>query len=94
MSKPNKKNKGEKPKNKVESGGKPKEDLLPMEGTVVEAVKGSRFRVRLDNSEHIVLCHLGGKLRKHYIKVVPGDKVDIEVTPYDLTRGRIIYRHR
>jgi translation initiation factor IF-1 len=40
------------------------------------------------------LCHLGGKLRKHYIKVVPGDKVDIEVTPYDLTRGRIIYRHR
>jgi translation initiation factor IF-1 len=80
-----------KDKNHVE---KKKEDLLPMEGTVVEAVRGSRFRVKVGDSDHIVLCHLGGKLRKHYIKVIPGDKVDIEVTPYDLTRGRIIYRHR
>jgi len=94
MSKKDNKKDSKKDNKKDNCVEKKKEALLPMEGTVVEAVKGSRFRVRLDNSEHIVLCHLGGKLRKHYIKVVPGDKVDIEVTPYDLTRGRIIYRHR
>jgi translation initiation factor IF-1 len=72
---------------------KSKEELLSMQGTVVEAVKGL-FRVQIDNSSHLVLCHLGGKLRKNYIKVIPGDKVDVEVTPYDLNRGRIIFRHR
>jgi len=70
-----------------------KNGLLPMEGTVVEAVRGA-FRVKIDDIEHIALCHLGGKLRKHYIKVVPGDKVSVELTPYDLTKGRITYRHR
>jgi len=73
---------------------KKKEELIPMTGKVVESMGGSRFRVQLENSEHIVLCHLGGKLRKHFIKIIPGDKVDIEVTPYDLTRGRITFRHR
>ena len=64
---------------------------IPMEGTVIEAVKGA-FRVQLDNTEHIVLCRLSGKLRKHYIKVIPGDRVSIEVTPFDLGKGRIVYR--
>ena len=78
---------------KKEKGEEKKSKLIPMEGTVVEAVKGA-FRVQLDESEHICLCHLGGRLRKHYIKVVPGDKVTVELSPYDLTRGRITYRHR
>jgi len=74
---------------------KKKEENLEMQGTVAEALKGSKFRVKLDNvSDHVVLCHLGGKLKKNYIKVIPGDKVDIEVSPYDLTRGRIVFRHR
>lgn len=70
-----------------------KEEALEMEGTVIEAVKGA-FRVKVDDSEHIILAHLGGKMRKHYIKVVPGDKVTVEVSPYDVSRGRITFRHR
>jgi len=72
---------------------KQKEELVEFNGTVIEALKGSRFRVQLENG-HVVLCHLAGKLRKYYIRIVPGDKVTIEVTPYDPTRGRIVFREK
>lgn len=70
-----------------------KEEALVMEGTVVESLRG-KFRVEIDSdgSKHEILAHLGGKMRKYYIKIVPGDKVQVEVSSYDLTRGRIIYR--
>ncbi len=74
-----------------ESNGK--EEAIEVTGVVREAVRGA-FRVQLENSEHIVLCHLGGKMRKNYIRVVPGDKVVVEVSPYDFTKGRITYRDR
>lgn len=70
-----------------------KEDAIEVAGIVKEAVRGA-FRVQLENSEHIVLCHLGGKMRKNYIRVVPGDHVTVEVSPYDFTKGRITYRDR
>lgn len=70
-----------------------KEEAIEVTGTVREAVRGA-FRVQLDNSEHLVLCHLGGKMRKNYIRVVPGDRVTVEVSPYDFTKGRITYRDR
>jgi translation initiation factor IF-1 len=71
-----------------------REEGLEVEGIVVEVVKGA-FRVKLsvNNSEHVVLAHLGGKMRKNYIKVVLGDRVTVEMSSYDLTRGRITYRH-
>ena len=72
---------------------KEKEEAIEVTGVVREAVRGA-FRVQLENSEHIVLCRLGGKMRKNYIRVVPGDKVTVEVSPYDLTKGRIIHRER
>jgi translation initiation factor IF-1 len=71
---------------------KKKEEAVEVEGTVIEAVKGG-FRVELE-SKHVVLCHLGGKLRKHYIRVISGDKVTIEISPYDMTKGRITFRHK
>ncbi|MDO5112915.1 MAG: translation initiation factor IF-1 [Planctomycetia bacterium] len=70
-----------------------KEEAIEVTGIVREAVRGA-FRVQLENSEHIVLCHLGGKMRKNYIRVVPGDRVTVEVSPYDFTKGRITYRDR
>ncbi len=70
-----------------------KEEAIEVNGIVREAVRGA-FRVQLENSEHIVLCHLGGKMRKNYIRVVPGDHVTVEVSPYDFTKGRITYRDR
>jgi len=70
-----------------------KEEAIEVTGIVREAVRGA-FRVQLENSEHIVLCHLGGKMRKNYIRVVPGDHVTVEVSPYDFTKGRITYRDR
>ncbi|MDO4549786.1 MAG: translation initiation factor IF-1 [Planctomycetia bacterium] len=72
---------------------KKKEEAIEVTGIVLEAVRNG-FRVQLENSEHIVLCRLGGKMRKNYIRVVPGDKVTIEVSPYDLTKGRIVHRER
>lgn len=68
-----------------------KEESLELEGVVIEAVRGA-FRVKVDNIEHIVLCKLAGSLRQHMIRVVPGDKVKVDVSPYDLTQGRIIFR--
>jgi len=66
-------------------------DLIEMEGVVTEALPNAMFRVELDN-EYTVLTYLSGRLRRHSIKILPGDRVKVELTPYDLTRGRIIYR--
>jgi translation initiation factor IF-1 len=70
-----------------------KEDQIEMEGTVVETLPNTVFRVELDNG-HVVMAHLSGKMRKHYIRILTGDRVKVELTPYDLTKGRIIYRYR
>jgi translation initiation factor IF-1 len=70
-----------------------KKDVIQMEGTVVEPLPNAMFRVELDNG-HRVLCHVSGKMRMHFIKILPGDRVTIELTPYDLTRGRIVYRFK
>jgi translation initiation factor IF-1 len=69
------------------------EDKIVVEGLVVEALPGTQFRVRLDNG-HEVLAYLSGKMRKFYIRILLGDRVKVEMSPYDLTRGRITYRHR
>jgi len=71
----------------------PKEDAIEVEGTVTQALPNARFRVELE-SGHGVLAHISGKMRIHFITIKPGDKVKIELSPYDLTRGRIVYRHR
>jgi translation initiation factor IF-1 len=70
-----------------------KEDVIQMEGTVVETLPNTVFRVELDNG-HVVTAHISGKMRKHYIRILTGDKVTVELTPYDLTKGRITYRAR
>ena len=64
-----------------------------MEGTVVETLPNTQFRVELDNG-HVVMAHISGKMRKHYIRILRGDKVTVQLTPYDLTKGRIVYRNR
>lgn len=69
-----------------------KDNLIEMTGTVDEVLPGSMFRVKVDNLDHIMLCYMGGKLKQHKIKVILGDKVKIEVSPYDLTKGRITFR--
>ena len=69
------------------------EDKIKVEGTVVEALPGTQFRVKLDNG-HEVLAYLSGKMRKYYIRILLGDKVRVEMSPYDLTRGRIVYRQK
>src|SRR5512142_3134510 len=68
-----------------------KEEAIEVEGTVVEPLPNAMFRVKLEN-DHIVLAHISGKMRKYFIKILPGDKVTVELSPYDLTRGRITYR--
>ena len=70
-----------------------KEEAITLEGKVVEALPNASFRVELPNG-HIVLAHISGKMRMHYIKILPGDKVQIEMSPYDLSKGRITYRHK
>ncbi|MEW6152866.1 MAG: translation initiation factor IF-1 [Actinomycetota bacterium] len=72
---------------------KPKEDTIVMEGTVVETLPNAMFRVELEN-KHKVLAHISGKMRMHYIRILPGDRVQVELTPYDLSRGRITYRYK
>jgi translation initiation factor IF-1 len=69
----------------------PKEDAIEVEGTVLEPLPNAMFRVELVNG-HRILAHVSGKMRMHYIKILPGDKVTVELSPYDLTRGRITYR--
>ena len=70
-----------------------KEESITLEGTVIEALPNARFRVEVDNG-HRILAHVSGKMRKYYIRILPGDRVTVEVSPYDLTRGRITYRER
>ena len=68
-----------------------KEDALQMEGEVIETLPNTTFRVKLKNG-HVVTAHISGKMRMHFIKILPGDRVTVQLTPYDLTRGRITYR--
>lgn len=69
----------------------PKEEPIQVEAVVREALPNANFRVELDNG-HMVLAHISGKMRRHFIKILPGDRVMVEISPYDLTRGRIVYR--
>lgn len=69
-----------------------KEESIQVEGTVVEPLPNAMFRVRLQN-DHMVLAHISGKMRKFYIRILPGDRVTLEMSPYDLTKGRITFRH-
>ncbi len=71
----------------------PKEEAIEVEGTVVEPLPNAMFRVELKNG-HRVLAHISGKMRMHFIRILPGDTVKIELSPYDLTRGRIVYRYK
>ncbi|MCH8046501.1 MAG: translation initiation factor IF-1 [Planctomycetes bacterium] len=73
---------------------KQKEEALEVEGVVTQALANTRFRVKLNDSDHEVLAHVAGRMRKHFIRIVPGDKVRVELSPYDLTKGRITYRER
>jgi translation initiation factor IF-1 len=70
-----------------------KEEAIEVEGTVIEPLPNAMFRVKLDN-DHVVLAHISGKMRKFYIRILPGDRVTVELSPYDLTRGRITYREK
>lgn len=69
----------------------PKEDAILVEGKVLEALPNAMFKIELDNG-HKVLAHVSGKMRMHFIRILPGDRVNVELSPYDLSRGRIIYR--
>jgi translation initiation factor IF-1 len=71
----------------------PKEEAIEVEGTVLEPLPNAMFRVELDNG-HKVLAHISGKMRMHYIRILPGDRVTVELSPYDLSRGRITYRYK
>lgn len=68
-----------------------KEDVLQMQGEILESLPNATFRVKLENG-HVVLGHISGKMRMHYIRILPGDKVTVELTAYDLTKGRIVFR--
>jgi translation initiation factor IF-1 len=70
-----------------------KEDSIEMEGTIVDTLPNTMFRVELENG-HVVTAHISGKMRKNYIRILTGDKVKVELTPYDLSKGRIVYRSR
>ncbi len=71
----------------------PKEEAVKIEGTVIDVLPGTLFHVKLPN-DAIVLAHISGKMRKHFIRIVPGDKVEVELSPYDLTRARIVFREQ
>lgn len=75
------------------SGNKPTKEVIELEGTVLETLPNAQFKVELENG-HVVLAHISGKMRMHYIRIIPGDRVVLEMTPYDLTKARITYRHR
>ncbi len=68
-------------------------EVIELKGTVLETLPNAMFRVRLENG-HEILAHIAGKMRMHYIKIVPGDTVTVEMTPYDLSKGRVTYRHK
>jgi len=71
----------------------PKDDVIEVKGTVVEPLPNAMFRVELENG-HKILAHVSGKMRMHFIRILPGDRVLLEISPYDLTRGRIVYRYK
>ncbi|MEJ2315068.1 MAG: translation initiation factor IF-1 [Nitrospirota bacterium] len=71
----------------------PKEESIEVQGTVVETLPNAKFRVKLDN-EQVIMAYISGKMRMHFIKILPGDKVLVELSPYDLTKGRITYRYK
>jgi translation initiation factor IF-1 len=71
----------------------PKDDMIPVDGVVIDSLPNATFKVEIAEG-HQILAHLSGKMRKNFIKVLPGDKVTVELSPYDLTKGRITYRHR
>lgn len=68
-------------------------EVIEMQGTVLETLPNAMFKVELENG-HVILAHISGKMRMHYIRILPGDRVTVEMTPYDLTKGRITYRHK
>ena len=70
----------------------PKEDTIQLEGEVTDSMPNAMFRVKLEN-DHEIIAHISGKMRKFYIRILPGDRVTVEISPYDLTKGRITYRH-
>ncbi len=70
-----------------------KQDVIEIEGEVIDTLPSAQFKVKLENG-HEVLAHVSGKIRMHYIRILPGDKVTVEISPYDLTRGRITFRHK
>ena len=70
-----------------------KEDVIEMQGTVLDTLPNTMFRVELENG-HVVIAHISGKMRKNYIRILTGDKVTVEMTPYDLSKGRITFRHK
>ena len=76
---------------KDNGSGQMSKDIIEFEGTILEAMPNAMFRVELENG-HEILAHISGKIRKNFIRILPGDKVKVEMTPYDLTRGRITYR--
>ena len=71
----------------------PKQSAIEKEGTIIEAPSNAMFRVELDNG-HVIIAHISGKMRMHYIRILPGDKVRVEMSPYDLTKGRISFRYK
>ncbi|WP_428386304.1 translation initiation factor IF-1 [Mucisphaera sp.] len=70
----------------------PKEETIQLEGEVLDAMPNAMFRVKLEN-DHEIIAHISGKMRKFYIRILPGDRVTVDISPYDLTKGRITYRH-
>lgn len=70
-----------------------KQDVIEIDGRVEEVLPNTKFKVKLENG-HVILAHVSGKIRMHYIRILPGDRVTVEISPYDLTRGRITYRHK
>lgn len=71
-----------------------KEDLIPAEGVVIDKLPNAFFKVQLEGTEHMVLAQISGKMRKHFIRILAGDRVSVELSPYDLSRGRITYRYK
>ncbi len=71
----------------------PKQSAIEKDGTIIEALSNAMFRVELDNG-HVIIAHISGKMRMHHIKILPGDKVKVEMSPYDLTKGRISFRYK
>ena len=71
----------------------PKQSSIEKEGTIIEELSNAMFRVELDNG-HVIIAHISGKMRMHYIRILPGDKVRVEMSPYDLTKGRISFRYK